>query len=327
MKHPALALALLLALGACAPLVQHAGRPDAGFLGPRIEQNHVVSFDGARLGLQRWDALGEPWAVVIGLHGMNDYANAFHLAGTYWAAHGVTTLAFDQRGFGRSPRRGIWGGRALMDEDLRVVAALARQRYPHAVIAVAGVSMGGAVAVDAFASGRPPSADRLVLLSPAVWGWSNQPLTNKIALWLGSHTIRGTVIKPPRFLLEHIQATDNIEELRRMGRDPQLLWGARPDALYGLVGTMEDGWRGTANLPVPTFYLYGAHDQIIAKKPAFEAASRLKPADRTAYYADGYHLLLVDNENPKVWDDVLAFLRDPSAPLPSGAPPIPPPPR
>ena len=76
--------------------------------------------------------------MIVGLHGMNDYANAFHLAGPWWAAQGVTTYAYDQRGFGRSPQRGVWGGAELMAEDLRTVTALVRQRHPHALIVVAG---------------------------------------------------------------------------------------------------------------------------------------------------------------------------------------------
>ncbi len=323
MRRAALAILMMLALAACAPLVQRAGRPDTAFQGPRLEQTAFVSFDGARLGLQHWEPAGEPWAVIVGLHGMNDYSNAFHLAAPWWAQQGIATYAYDQRGFGRSPGRGIWAGRDLMNEDLRVLTALVRQRYPRAIIVVAGVSMGGAVAIDAFASDRPPAADRLVLLSPAVWGWSHQPFLNKAALWTVAHTLRGVIIKPPDFLLQKIHATDNIEELRRMGADPLMLWGARPDTLYGLVGTMQRGWRETAGIRVPAIYLYGAHDQIIPPEPAKEAASRLPPPDRTAYYADGYHLLLVDLQAPKVWADVASFIRDPAAPLPSGAPPIP----
>ena len=30
-----------------------------------------------------------------------------------------------------------------------------------------------------------------------------------------------------------------------------------------------------------------------------------------------------DHQGPKVWEDILAYVRDPEAPLPSGAPPIP----
>jgi len=78
---------------------------------------------------------------------------------------------------------------------------------------------------------------------------------------------------------------------------------------------------GKASLP--TLYLYGAHDQIIPKEAAFKAASHLKPEDRSVYYAHGYHLMMRDHEGPMVWKDILAFIRDPKAALPSGAPKIP----
>ena len=81
--------------------------------------------------------------------------------------------------------------------------------------------------------------------------------------------------------------------------------------------------NNVGHIRVPTFYGYGAHDEIIPRHAAFDAAHRLKGADQTAYYANGYHLLMRDHEAPVVWRDVLSFVRDPSAPLPSGAPPIP----
>jgi alpha-beta hydrolase superfamily lysophospholipase len=314
---------VLLLATACAPLTQRPLEPGPAFSGPRLEQDDFVSFDGAQLGTKHWDAPGEPWAVVIGLHGMDDYSNTFHLAAEYWRTKGISTYAYDQRGFGRSPQRGVWPGKGLMDEDLRTFAVLIRQRFPHAIIAVAGVSMGGAVAIDAFASDRPPAADRLVLLSPAVWGWSTQPLTYRVALWSVAHTFPSLVLEPPEFITREIRASDNTEELIRMGRDPQLIFGTRTDAVYGLVKLMQKGWSETGQLKVPTLYAYGAKDQIIPRNAAFPAAARLPANDRTAYYADGYHLLLIDLENPRVWDDVAAFLRDPAAPLPSGAPPIP----
>src|SRR5512134_530150 len=119
MKRLVLAV-LLLTLGACAPMLQQqANRPPLGFSGPRFETEAVISFDGARLGLTSWAAEGEPWAVIVAAHGMNDYANAFHIAGPTWAERGITTYAYDQRGFGRSPLRGVWAGEELLVEDLR----------------------------------------------------------------------------------------------------------------------------------------------------------------------------------------------------------------
>ena len=311
-------------LSACTPLmVQQAGTPTTSFAGPRLEGDAFVSFDGARLGLTRWEAEGPPRAVVVALHGMNDYANAFHLVAPYWAAHGVTTYAIDQRGFGRSPGRGVWGGEELMVEDLRTVTAVARARHPDLPVVVAGESMGGAVAIEAFASARPPAADRLILMSPAVWGWSNQPLPYRTMLWMAAHFTASKVYEPPRWLARRVKPTDNIDELIAMGRDPLMTWGARSDALYGLVQLMEGAWKSTGEIAAPVLYAYGANDQIIPKTASFEAAGRLKPTDRTVYYADGWHLLTRDRQGPVVWNDLLSFILDPNAPLPSDPPPIP----
>jgi len=316
-------LAALPWLAACAPTVQRRLNAGIGFKGPSFEGDRFTTFDGAVLGLTTWKAEGEPWAVIIGLHGMDDYANAFHMAGPWWAGQGITTYAYDQRGFGRSPQRGVWPGEDLMTEDLRAACALARRLHPKAIIAVAGESMGGAVAIAAFASNRPPDADRLVLLSPAVWGWSQQPLPYSAMLWVASHTLPAYVAKPPSFLTNRIWASDNVRELISMGRDKLMIWGSRFDTLYGLVAIMESGWQKIDKLKVPTVYMYGAHDQIIPKAAAFSAAQRLRRPRHTLYYDKGWHLLLRDLQAEVVWRDTEAFLRDPSAPSPSGAPPIP----
>ena len=108
-----------------------------------------------------------------------------------------------------------------------------------------------------------------------------------------------------------------------MGRDRLMIWGARSDTLYGLVRLMGRAARSVGDDDLPTLYLYGANDQIIPKSAAFRAVKTLRPSDRTAYYAAGHHLLTRDRQGAVVMADVLAFLRDPQAPLPSNAPPIP----
>lgn len=317
-----------LGLTACAPLAQRPEVAALGFRGPRLRDDVFVSFDGARLGLMRWLPAGgaarEPDWVVVGLHGMNDYANAYHLAAAWWAERGIATYALDVRGFGRSPERGVWAPTDLVLEDVRALVAAVRERHPTAKVALAGISMGGALAISAMASADPPPVDRLMLFAPAVWGWSNQPLLNRASLWATAHLMGEWVVKPPDWLTREIMASDNIEELRRMGRDPLMIWGARSDAIYGLVGLMERAWRSTDQIRVPIAWFYGARDQIIPREPTVEAVRRLPPGARTAYYARGYHLLLVDRQAQAVWADAERFLRDPQAPWPpSGAPPIP----
>lgn len=315
-----------LLLSACAPLVQSAGRPGPGFAGPRLEADRLVAHDGTRLGLTVWPVAGdaEPWAVIVGVHGMNDYAEAFTLAAPIWAEAGVTTYAYDQRGFGRSPQRGIWGGTELMIEDLRTACALVRARHPGAVLAVVGESMGGAVAIAAFGSERPPDTDRLILSAPAVWGWDSQPLLYKSSLWLGAHTFGAWAATPPRLFTRGIIACDNIEHLQRMREDRNLLFQTRIDAVYGLVGLMQRAAVGVKAIkrPPPVFYAYGMNDLIIKEEPTLVAARQLRPGDRSAHYARGYHMLTRDLQGPVVSRDMLSFIRDPAAPLPSGALPI-----
>lgn len=312
------------ALSACAPLRQRPELAALGFRGPRLTDGGFISFDGAQLGLMRWLPASEPEWVIVGLHGMNDYSNAYHLAADWWAGRGIATYALDVRGFGQSPERGVWASVDLVIEDVRLLVEAVRERHPRAKVALAGVSMGGGLAISAMASADPPRADKVLLFAPAVWGWSNQPLPNKLSLWITAHTAGGWVVKPPEWLVREVMPSDNIDELRRMGRDPLMIWGARSDTLYGLVDLMERAWRSTGAVAAPVAWFYGANDHIIPRAPTVEAAGRLKPGARTAYYPKGYHLLLVDRQAETVWSDAEAFLRDaPAAWPPSGVPAIP----
>ena len=321
-------VALGLGLASCAtPAIQPPLTPPPGFAGPSLQVDHMVMDDGARLPLIRWtpDA-GEPWAVIVALHGMNDSRASFRLAGPWWAEKGIETWAIDQRGFGEAPGRGVWAGETRMTEDLRTAVALARARHPRAIIAVAGESMGGAVAVAAFGSDRPPDADRVVLLAPAVWGWTAQGPVNSAGLWLAARAMGGRAVEAPEWAVRDHYASDNMVELIRNGRDPNSILSTRFDTLYGLVDLMESASRKLGGVRAPTLLLYGANDNVI-QKPAMRLALERagpRPNLRTAWYPDGWHILNRDLQAETVYRDVEAWLRDANAPLPSGTGPVPP---
>ncbi len=326
MIRASVALFLMLALAACAsPAIQPPLTPPPGFAGPAVEARTLLMDDGARLPLARWAPDGgEPWAVIVALHGMNDSRAAFRLAGPWWAERGIETWAIDQRGFGEAPGRGVWAGQARMTEDLRTVVALARARHPRAVIAVAGESMGGAVAVAAFASDRPPEADRVVLLAPAVWGWSAQGPVNSAGLWIAARALGDRAVDAPEWAVRALPASDNRMELFRNYRDPNSLISTRFDALYGLVDLMETASLRLGDVRAPTLLLYGANDNVIRADPMERALDRAgeRPGFRTGYYPEGWHILNRDLQAEVVYRDVEAWLRDAAAPLPSGAGPV-----
>ena len=317
------ALFAVLALAACAtPAIQPPMTPPSGFTGPAVEAGGLRMDDGARLPLARWaPKTGEPWAVIVALHGMNDSRAAFRLAGPWWAERGIETWAIDQRGFGEAPGRGVWAGEARMTEDLRTAVALARARHPRAVIAVAGESMGGAVTIAAFSADRPPDADRVILLAPAVWGWTAQGPVNSAGLWIAARTMGDRAVDAPEWAVRALPASDNRMELFRNYRDPNSLISTRFDALYGLVDLMETASLRLGDIRAPTLLLYGANDNVIRSDPMRLALERAgdRPGLRTGFYPDGWHILNRDFQAEVIFRDVEAWLRDAAAPLPSGA--------
>jgi len=303
---------LLLVLGACAPRVEGAGPPR---IVPALDDGAIVAADGARLPLRVWRAEGETRAVIVALHGFNDYGAAFEDPARDWAKRGITTYAYDQRGFGATATRGLWPGTEALVSDLDAALRLVRAANPGVPLVVVGESMGGAVAMVYAAREASPPIDGLVLAAPAVWGWRSMNLFYRASLWLGAHvtpwahvTGRGLGIKP----------SDNREMLIALGKDPLIIKETRIDAVYGLVDLMSAAFDAAERITVPTLVLYGENDQLVPKGPTFAMLARLKAPHRVAIYPGGYHMLLRDLDAAVVRADVAAWVLDPGRPLPSG---------
>jgi alpha-beta hydrolase superfamily lysophospholipase len=258
---------------------------------PALEADRFLTRDGVELEFVRWNA-ASPRAIVVALHGMNDYSNAFSIPAPLWVRNGITTYAFDQRGFGRSKSAGLWPHTDLMRQDLVDFVDVVQSRHPGLPVVVLGESMGGAVALSAFASAHPPRAQACILVSPAIWGWSGLPFTYRVALWLAVHTL-------PRWRLtgdgRRINATDNNDVLSAHGRDPLYFKSTRTDAVYGLVGLMGQGAASATHLgKLPLLLLYGGNDQIIPRAVTKVFAELLGPTATVKFYPEGYHMLLRD---------------------------------
>jgi acylglycerol lipase len=323
-----------VALTACAPKVaetpgmqvaaaQPVPLPPGRTPYPAIVEASFTTTDALSLPLRKWLPQGEPRAVILALHGFNDYSNAFDAAAKLWAARGIATYAYDQRGFGGAPGRALWPGTDALATDAVTAATLLRRMYPGKPIYLLGESMGGAVAILAAtgATGiRPAPVDGVILSAPAVWTRDSMQFAPRLALWAGVRMFPGWVLTGESL---HILASDNIPMLIALGRDPMVIKGARVDALYGLVDLMDRTIEAAPGLKTPTFLLYGAHDAVIPADPmrAFVAAlpADAVRSDRFGYYQNGYHMLLRDLEGPRVAADVAAWVLNRAAALPSHA--------
>lgn len=285
-----------------------------------MDEEALIAHDGARLGLSVWRAQGssQPEHVIVGIHGMNNYAGEFRLAAPEWAKQGMTVYAYDQRGFGRSVNRGIWAGEEVMREDLRTAVSLARAQHPDATVSVVAISMGAAVAITAFASDRPPEAERLILSGPGLRGWGALNPAFATSLRLMNGVSPGLIVKPPGFAKPKM--SDNRDFLALQDGDPLHSTSNRVDQLFGAVTIMEQAHEAAPRLPahIPVLASYGARDEVVPRTGPRRTARRFPPHVRTVYYPDGYHILLSDLQRGRVIADYAAFIRDPACDLPSG---------
>jgi acylglycerol lipase len=302
--------ALLALTSACAPRIAAQG-PEMRM--PAIERgqdmgvdaDRYVTRDGLRLGLTRW-AAKTPVAAIVALHGMSDYSNAFAMPAPWWAEHGISTYAYDQRSFGRSPEPGIWPGNGVLRRDLADFVDVVKAENPGLPVYVLGESMGGAVALSAFASTAPPKADGLILVAPAVWSRKTMPLAYRVALWATSHTFRGWALSGSGL---KIMPSDNIPMLIAIGRDPLFQKRARADAIYGLVSLMDEAYEAPARLnKVPLMMMYGGNDQIIPKAPTEQVVAKLGTNATIKRYPNGYHMLLRDLDGGGRWADIALWI-------------------
>lgn len=271
---------------------------------PMLGYSHFVASDGAVLPVRVWKPQnGHPKAIMVALHGFNDYSRAFELPGSYFSQRDIAWYAYDQRGFGQSPGRGMWAGIQAYAQDTIEFIQLLRGHYPSVPIYLLGESMGAAIAIVAAVSSPSPQIEGLILIAPAVWALEAMPWYQQMLL----HIIRSTW---PSLELTgeglEIQASDNIDMLRDLSRDPLVIKATRVSAIAGLTDLMGAAQRQSAHLKPPILVLYGEKDQVIPKEPVLAMVNRLPKSKKVQvrFYKNGYHLLLRDKQANQIWKEI-----------------------
>lgn len=271
---------------------------------PVLEADSARMADGFRLPLSIWKTHGEPQAVVLALHGLNDYREAFKSTGTFLADRGISVYAYDQRGFGETEGAGYWHGSATLISDLKTMVDLLRQAYPNRKIYIMGESMGGAVTLAAQSISGLDVAG-LVLVAPAVWSRDSMPWYQRLLLWSAVRTVPGKRLTGEGL---ELTPTDNIDMLRAWARDPLVIKATRVDVLYGVTNLMDQAVSAASKLQADTMLLYGEHDEIIPRRPTCQLletlSSQTKHKTFTVIYDKGYHMLTRDLHAQLVLQDI-----------------------
>lgn len=267
--------------------------------------------DGMQLPLRRWVPEVKPRAVIIAVHGMSDYANAFVMPGEVWAKRGILTIAYDQRGFGRAPNTGLWAGADAMRNDLRDAVAAAKAEYTGTPVFVLGESMGGAVTLTTLE--QPLDISGAILVAPAVWSRADMPFYYRVALFLAARLTPGLVLSNNAAKsVVRIVPSDNDAMLIALGRDPLFQKRTRSDVLFGLVNLMDEARAAPQRLktPPPILFTYGAKDQIIPAAPTQAVIAALGTRATVRHYDTGYHMLLRDLGRARPIADIADWVLD-----------------
>jgi len=313
--HNIIASAILLAtaalLAACAaPQTQPLSKINTS---PALHEDYFLANDGYRLPFLSTPETNTkaPSAVVIALHGFNDYSRAFEGMCNYLVDRSIACLAYDQRGFGATNHRGLWPQEGRLENDLQQLIELLSSKHPNTPIYLAGESMGGAVILSTMT--RLPehikrSVQGLALFAPAVWGRDTQPWYQRWALALA---VRIAPDWTPTGASLEIVATDNIEALRQMGRDELVIKETRIDAVYGLTNLMDKALKDARHINTKALIMYGEKDEVIPMEPTCTMLHSMNNANADytfRLYPNGYHMLTRDLQAETVFSELYQWI-------------------
>ncbi len=266
----------------------------------------VRARDGLDLREYEWPAMGTPRAHLLLVHGIAEHAGRYPHVATQLANAGITTHAYDQRGFG-----GSGGHRAYVDrwsqyhDDLEDRLAEVRSEADGLPVVLYGHSMGGLIAIGYTLADPPrPLPDLLVLSAPAidaaVPGWKRG-----LADILG-----GTV---PRFAIANTFPSGGLSS------DPavEAAYLADPLAVHRTTTRLgvslfreqdrvKAALAGGARLPVTTYVLHGADDPIVPEAASRSLEGRANATRRV--YPGLHHETHNEPSGAAVIDDTIAWI-------------------
>ena len=287
-----------------------------------LHDQYFLTEDGSYLPLHHWmPPVGSIRAIIVGVHGFNDYSYFFQQPADYFSKQGIASFAYDQRGFGASPHTGYWAGTETYTKDLQSFVRLIKQKFPDVPIYLLGESMGGAVVIAAIRDARMPKVNGVILVAPAVWSRDTMPWYQAGLLWILAHTVPWAALSGDGVA---VKLSDNREMVRALDNDPLVLRKTRVETLYGLADLMDLAYYNSSFISDNILFLYGEKDDIIPKEAIYLFLQRLFASGTknktVGFYPHGYHMLLRDLQAPTVWRDITAWIDSRgSGPLPSGA--------
>jgi alpha-beta hydrolase superfamily lysophospholipase len=270
--------------------------------------NTARTRDGLQLRTYDWPAVGTPRAHLLLVHGIAEHAGRYPHVAARLADAGITTHAYDQRGFG-----GSGGHRAYLDrwsqyhDDLEDRLAAVRAASQGLPVVLYGHSMGGLVALGyALADPPRPLPDLLVLSAPAIdavvpaWKRSVADLLSRVAprFAVANSFPKGGLSSDPA-----VEAAYLADPLL-VGRSTTRLGAEAFREQHRVQAVVARG----GPLPVPTYVLHGADDPIVPEWASRSLDGRANVTRRV--YPGLHHETHNEPSGASVIDDTARWIVD-----------------
>lgn len=283
---------------------------------PIIKDKVFISSDGYKHYVERWKSNGASEIILIGIHGYSDYSNSFKVPAKFLNKFGIDFYAFDLRGFGRDPNRGVWFDEEMHLNDVYEFLSLVKSENPDKKLFILGESMGGAI-VMSLVKQKNISINGLVFVSPAIWNFQEQNIfLSKILLFL-SKFFPNFSLSGKNFL--SVKPSDNVAMLREFSSDPNVIHSSSLSSLQGITNLMTQSYYNASVFlkepKVKTLIVLPIKDYIVPRKPLQkilkdkEIRRNIEQNDIClGVYDNHYHMILRDIDGDRVTREIKEWI-------------------
>jgi alpha-beta hydrolase superfamily lysophospholipase len=253
-----------------------------------------------------WQVNEHEGAIIIAIHGYNDYSESFQIPATFLKKYKISTISFDLRGFGMNEDRGNWFPLSVHIDDVTFFVKEIRKNHPKKKIFLLGESMGGAIVASTVIKNKNLQIDGVILVAPAIWNFSEMNPIKKIFLNIISKLLPNLKLDGGDFI--KVTACNNIEVLKALAKDKYFIHKPNLKSLNGIVDLMDESYKYTKEflnqLPYRTLIILPIKDEIVPRKPLTKLLNDKKDSIKDnvtlAIFKNNYHMILRDLESETI---------------------------